>query len=98
MKWAASVLLSVVLIGVMSEPVPAVELSSFCQTQVPGKFIIEAQEGNWNCGMAPIYHEKGTLHVFNSTIRCFKHVLFCQYNGNSRLRGGFLFGEESFFH
>ena len=53
---------------VMGLPVQAVEKSSFCEAQVPGTYVIEAEEGNWNWGMAPIYDEDGKLHVFNSII------------------------------
>ncbi|MDO7172461.1 glycoside hydrolase family protein [Mariniflexile sp. AS56] len=42
--------------------------SSFSQSLVPEKFILSAEEGWWNWGMAPIYDEKGKLHVFMSTI------------------------------
>lgn len=45
-----------------------IEASTFCQSLVPGKFILEAKEGWWNWGMAPIYDENGKLHVFNSCI------------------------------
>ena len=43
-------------------------MSSFCQSLVPGKFILPAKEGWWNWGMAPIYDEEGKLHIFNSSI------------------------------
>jgi len=42
--------------------------SAFCKSLVPGKFILEAKEGWWNWCMAPIYDEKGKLHVFMSSI------------------------------
>jgi len=42
--------------------------SSFCKSLVPGKFILEAKKGWWNWCMAPIYDEKGELHIFMSTI------------------------------
>ncbi|WP_158973981.1 glycoside hydrolase family protein [Cellulophaga sp. L1A9] len=42
--------------------------SSFSKSLVPGKFILEAEDGWWNWGMAPIYDESGKLHVFMSTI------------------------------
>jgi hypothetical protein len=45
-----------------------IEMSSFCQSLIPGKFILEAKEGWWNWGMAPIYDEEGKLHIFNSSI------------------------------
>lgn len=46
----------------------AIEESEFCKAQVPGTYILKAEEGNWNWGMAPIYDEAGLLHVFNSVI------------------------------
>jgi hypothetical protein len=45
-----------------------VGVSSFCESLVPGKFILPAKEGWWNWGMAPIYDENGKLHIFNSCI------------------------------
>lgn len=42
--------------------------SSFCKALVAGTYILDAGEGYWNWGMAPIYDEKGKLHMFNSTI------------------------------
>ena len=42
--------------------------SSFSKSLVPGKFILPAEEGWWNWGMAPIYDENEKLHVFMSTI------------------------------
>ncbi|HUV67667.1 MAG TPA: alpha/beta hydrolase fold domain-containing protein [Sedimentisphaerales bacterium] len=99
MKCAANVLLGIVLIGVMSEPVVAVEVSSFCRAQVPGKYIIEAQEGNWNWGMAPIYDEKGTLHVFNSIIpkngSWIKHSKIAHYTAD-KPEGPYTFVEDTF--
>jgi len=47
---------------------PAIEASSFCESLVPGKYILPAKEGWWNWGMAPIYDEAGKLHIFNSSI------------------------------
>jgi len=45
-----------------------VEESSFLKAQTPGKYILEANEGEWTWGMAPIYDKDGTLHIFNSVI------------------------------
>ena len=46
-----------------------VKESSFAKSLVPGKFILKAENDDWwNWGMAPIYDEKGKLHVFMSTI------------------------------
>ncbi|MCM2369581.1 glycoside hydrolase family protein [Aporhodopirellula aestuarii] len=44
------------------------EESSFSKSLVPGSYVIPAEEGNWNWGMAPIYDDDGKLHVFNSII------------------------------
>jgi hypothetical protein len=46
----------------------AIEVSSFCESLVPGQYILPAKEGWWNWGMAPIYDEAGKLHIFNSSI------------------------------
>lgn len=42
--------------------------SAFCKSLVPQSYILRADEGNWNWGMAPIHDEEGRLHVFNSII------------------------------
>lgn len=42
--------------------------STFVKSLQAGKFILPAEEGWWNWCMAPIYDEKGKLHVFMSTI------------------------------
>ena len=42
--------------------------SSFSKSLVAEKFILPAEEGWWNWGMAPIYDDNGKLHVFMSTI------------------------------
>ncbi len=42
--------------------------SSFSKSLVPGKYILEAEEGWWNWCMAPIYDEEGKLHMFMSAI------------------------------
>ena len=41
-------------------------MSAFCESLVPGKFILPAKDGWWNWGMAPIYDEDGKLHIFIS--------------------------------
>ena len=46
----------------------SIKESSFCKSLVPGKYILEAGEGQWNWCMAPIYDEEGKLHVFMSSI------------------------------
>ena len=43
-------------------------MSEFCKDQTPGKFILEGADDEWTWGMAPIYDEKGQLHIFNSVI------------------------------
>ena len=45
-----------------------IELSKFCDSQTPGKFILEGEDDEWTWGMAPIYDENGKLHIFNSVI------------------------------
>ncbi len=57
-----------VIMGLWCQPALALEVSAFCRAQVPGKYIIKADAGNWNWCMAPIYDEQGKLHVFNSII------------------------------
>lgn len=42
--------------------------STFVKSLVPGKFILPAEEGWWTWCMAPMYDEKGKLHMFNSAI------------------------------
>jgi len=46
----------------------AIETSDFVKAQEPGKYILEANEGEWTWCMAPIYDENGKLHIFNSVI------------------------------
>lgn len=57
-----------ILTGLWSVPSFAVEVSSFCEAQEPGRFILPSDEESWTWGMAPIYDEEGTLHIFNSVI------------------------------
>ncbi|MEX0321878.1 MAG: acetylxylan esterase [Puniceicoccaceae bacterium] len=45
-----------------------VKESRFVQSLIPGKFILPAEEGWWTWCMAPMYDEKGKLHMFNSAI------------------------------
>ncbi len=45
-----------------------IAVSSFCEAQVAGKYILPAGEDHWTWGMAPIYDEEGMLHIFNSVI------------------------------
>ncbi|MCH6258620.1 glycoside hydrolase family protein [Puniceicoccaceae bacterium K14] len=63
--------LSIVAVGLLTascEEDLSVKESEFSRSLVPGKYILEAKEGWWNWGMAPIYDEKGKLHIFNSSI------------------------------
>ncbi|VGO19738.1 hypothetical protein SCARR_01797 [Pontiella sulfatireligans] len=46
----------------------SLEESSFCKALVPGEYILPAEDGTWTWCMAPIYDEKGKLHIFNSVI------------------------------
>lgn len=64
MQWLAGLLLAAPLFAETHQ----VKESSFCKAQVPGAFVLRADEGNWNWGMAPIYDDDGKLHVFNSII------------------------------
>ncbi len=50
------------------QPASAIEMSEFVKTQEAGQYILEAGEGEWTWGMAPIYDEEGKLHIFNSVI------------------------------
>ncbi|MFC7338708.1 glycoside hydrolase family protein [Haloferula chungangensis] len=54
--------------GLLCLNAAAIETSSFCKSQSPGKYILDAEEGEWTWGMAPIYDEDGKLHIFNSVI------------------------------
>ncbi|WP_372776070.1 glycoside hydrolase family protein [Mangrovibacterium sp.] len=59
---------SVLLMFIFCSQDSSIKESSFCKSLVPGKFILEANDGWWNWCMAPIYDEEGTLHVFMSSI------------------------------
>ncbi len=61
-------LLVLFLAGVWCARAFGIEVSSFCKAQVPGVYILPAEDGTWTWGMAPIYDEKGKLHIFNSII------------------------------
>lgn len=50
------------------DPERPIVASSFMKSLTPGKFILPAKDGWWNWGMAPIYDEKGKLHIFNAAI------------------------------
>jgi len=61
-------LFGMLLLALSCQQAFPIEESSFSKALVPGTYIIPAAEGNWNWCMAPIYDEKGKLHVFNSII------------------------------
>jgi hypothetical protein len=52
----------------LSKNLVAVEGSTFVEAMSPGPFILPSPEGTWTWGMAPIYDEKGKVHIFNSII------------------------------
>ncbi len=57
--------------GVATSTVSAsvlVKESEFSKSHIPGKYILPSDETSWTWGMAPIYDENGTLHIFNSII------------------------------
>lgn len=56
------------LAGLLCGPVLAIEESEFSKSLVPEKFILAGEDDEWTWGMAPIYDEKGKLHIFNSII------------------------------
>ena len=60
--------LGILLVSISCKEDLAIHESSFSKSLVAGKYILEAEEGWWNWCMAPIYDEKGKLHVFNSSI------------------------------
>ena len=99
MKYMRQFLLCIVLMGAMDQQVLAVEVSSFCKSLVPGAYIIEAEDGNWTWGMAPIYDEKGKLHGFNSIIpkngSWIKHSKIAHYTAD-KPEGPYTFVEDTF--
>lgn len=46
----------------------SIKESSFSLSQTAGKYVLDAPEGWWHWGMAPIYDSSGKLHVFMSAI------------------------------
>lgn len=68
MKKLGLVLLGSLLAGGWCDRALGLEVSSFCRAQVPGDYILEAEDGFWTWGMAPIYDNEGKLHIFNSII------------------------------
>jgi hypothetical protein len=98
-----------VLLGLAccSPQASAIELSSFAEAQVPGDYILEAQEGEWTWGMAPIYDEAGMLHIFNSVIpndgSWIKHSKIVHWVADSvegpyTLLGDVLVSDEASYH
>lgn len=61
-------MVGVVLAGLSCGRAWSIEESSFCKSLVPVKYILDAEDGSWTWGMAPIYDEAGKLHIFNSII------------------------------
>jgi len=53
---------------IVSENNVKIEISSFSKALKPIKYVLPSEDGVWNWGMAPIYDEKGKLHVFVSII------------------------------
>ncbi|KJD35977.1 hypothetical protein PW52_04945 [Tamlana sedimentorum] len=45
-----------------------IKKSAFCESHVPGDYILDAPEGWWHWCMAPIYDSSEKLHVFMSAI------------------------------
>ena len=85
----------------------AIEESSFSKSLVPVNYILNAEEGSWAWGMAPIYDEKGTLHIFNSIIpkkgSWVKHSKIAhwtadQAEGPYTLLGDVLVSEDASYH
>ena len=73
--------------------------SSFSQSLIPGIFILPAEEGWWNWGMAPIYDKDKKLHVFMSTIpksgRWIKDSKIVHFVANS-IEGPYQFVDTTF--
>ena len=64
-----TIIVSLTLLMVFScKPTLTIKESSFSQSLVAKKYILPAEEGWWNWGMAPIYDDNGKLHIFMSTI------------------------------
>lgn len=63
------IVFGVVLAGLACGRAWSIDKSSFCKSLVPVKYILDAEEETyWHWGMAPIYDDKGKLHVFMSRI------------------------------
>jgi len=60
--------LSLVLICFSCNDNLIVKESSFSKSLVAGKYVLEANDGWWHWGMAPIYDKNEKLHVFMSAI------------------------------
>jgi len=61
-------LIGILLFGVSGSGDPKIKESSFCKSLEPCNYILKAEKGWWNWGMAPIYDEEGRIHVFMSSI------------------------------
>ena len=57
-----------VLLGAACTKSTVVSESDFCSSLEAGDYILDAPEGWWHWGMAPIYDDEGKLHVFMSAI------------------------------
>jgi hypothetical protein len=57
-----------ILFVLLSQAALAIEDSALVKAMSPGPFILPSPEGTWTWGMAPIYDEKGKIHIFNSII------------------------------
>ena len=68
MKYPIQQLSVILFASLLSGTALSIEESKFSKAQIPGDFVLKAEKGNWNWGMAPIYDEDGLLHVFNSVI------------------------------
>ena len=61
-------IIGIILIGFSCRQNLSIKDSSFGKSLVAGQYILDAPEGWWHWCMAPIYDEKGKLHVFMSAI------------------------------
>ena len=63
-----TLLLGIITCSIYGQQDLSIKESSFYKSLTAGKYILPAEDGWWNWGMAPIYDEKGKLHVFMSAI------------------------------
>jgi hypothetical protein len=70
MKYSIQVVIVVFVILLTSacKKDQSIKESAFSKSHVPGDYILDAPEGWWQWGMAPIYDTSGKLHVFMSAI------------------------------